>query len=145
MPAPLTLPRIAWGDPASSRQALLVHGRGSSAALMWRVGERIGPDAELALLGWREQHLLQADRHAVDFGFKRAWAEQWPLARDWLHAAPDRRWLFLRKEAVGPCMDETQVVDIGVSNRRAWALLPGSAWAAGCDMPAGWASDIEHE
>ena len=38
-----------------------------------------------------------------------------------------------------------QVIDIGASNRRAWALLPGHAWIAGCDMPAGWAAEIEHE
>ncbi|MBO0981343.1 alpha/beta fold hydrolase [Microbacterium sp. SD291] len=39
MPAPLTLPRISWGDPLSNRRALLVHGLGSSAALMWRLGD----------------------------------------------------------------------------------------------------------
>jgi len=46
MPAPLTLPRISWGDPASDRRVLLVHGLGSSAALMWRVG------TALADAGW---------------------------------------------------------------------------------------------
>ena len=46
MPVPLTLPRLAWGDPASDRHALLVHGLGSSAALMWRLGEA------LAEAGW---------------------------------------------------------------------------------------------
>lgn len=38
MPAPVTLPRVAWGDSASDRHALLVHGLGSNAALMWRFG-----------------------------------------------------------------------------------------------------------
>lgn len=46
MPAPVTLPRLAWGDPAASRRALLVHGLGSSGALMWRLG------AALAAAGW---------------------------------------------------------------------------------------------
>lgn len=46
MAAPLTLPRISWGDPSSDRRILLVHGLGSSGALMWRVG------AELAEHGW---------------------------------------------------------------------------------------------
>ncbi len=46
MPAPLTLPRISWGDPAADRRVLLVHGLGSSAALMWRVG------TALADAGW---------------------------------------------------------------------------------------------
>lgn len=44
MPAPLTLPRISWGDPASARHALLVHGLGSSAALMWRLGTALADD-----------------------------------------------------------------------------------------------------
>ncbi|PYD02131.1 alpha/beta hydrolase [Microbacterium esteraromaticum] len=45
MPAPLTLPRLVWGD--GPRRALLVHGLGSSAALMWRIG------AALADAGWQ--------------------------------------------------------------------------------------------
>lgn len=44
MSAPLTLPRIAWGDPASAHRALLVHGLGSSAALMWRLGDALASD-----------------------------------------------------------------------------------------------------
>lgn len=108
----------------------------SAQALMQRVGQRIGPDAELALLGWREQHLLQADRPAVDFGFKRAWSAQWPDAQAWLLADPGRRWLFLVEEAVVPCLDPARVIDIGESNRRRWKLVPGDAWVDGCDMPS---------
>ncbi|WEK60429.1 MAG: alpha/beta hydrolase [Candidatus Microbacterium colombiense] len=46
MPAPLLLPRIAWGSPSAPRRALLVHGLGSSGALMWRLGDA------LADAGW---------------------------------------------------------------------------------------------
>ncbi|PVE90998.1 MULTISPECIES: alpha/beta hydrolase [unclassified Microbacterium] len=46
MSAPLRLPRIAWGSPSASRRALLVHGLGSSGALMWRLGDA------LAAAGW---------------------------------------------------------------------------------------------
>ncbi len=46
MPAPVTLPRLAWGDPESARHALLVHGLGSNGALMWRFG------VALADAGW---------------------------------------------------------------------------------------------
>ncbi|MEN2740221.1 alpha/beta hydrolase [Microbacterium sp. X-17] len=46
MSAPVTLPRVAWGDPGAERQALLVHGLGSSGALMWRYG------VALAEAGW---------------------------------------------------------------------------------------------
>lgn len=37
--ASVTLPRLHWGDPASDRRALLVHGLGSSAHTMWQVAE----------------------------------------------------------------------------------------------------------
>ncbi|MFG6403517.1 alpha/beta fold hydrolase [Microbacterium sp. P04] len=47
MPSPLSLPRLAWGDPAAERSALLVHGLGSNGALMWRYG------TALADAGWR--------------------------------------------------------------------------------------------
>ena len=46
MPAPVTLPRLSWGDAAAPRRALLVHGLGSSGALMWRLGDA------LAAAGW---------------------------------------------------------------------------------------------
>ncbi|MFB7251587.1 alpha/beta fold hydrolase [Microbacterium sp. NPDC056234] len=44
--AAVTLPRLSWGAPDSARTALLVHGLGSSGALMWRVGDA------LANAGW---------------------------------------------------------------------------------------------
>ncbi len=47
MPAPVTLPRLSWGNPLAPRRALLVHGLGSNAALMWRYG------VALADAGWR--------------------------------------------------------------------------------------------
>jgi pimeloyl-ACP methyl ester carboxylesterase len=46
MPAPLTLPRVSWGDPSAARHALLVHGLGSNGPLMWRFG------TALADAGW---------------------------------------------------------------------------------------------
>ena len=46
MPAPLTLPRLSWGAASAPRRALLVHGLGSSGALMWRLGDA------LADAGW---------------------------------------------------------------------------------------------
>jgi pimeloyl-ACP methyl ester carboxylesterase len=46
-PAPLTLPRLSWGDASSDRRALLVHGLGSNGALMWRFG------VALADAGWQ--------------------------------------------------------------------------------------------
>lgn len=44
MSAPVTLPRLEWGDAAASRRALLVHGLGSTGALMWRYGTALAED-----------------------------------------------------------------------------------------------------
>ena len=52
MPAPVQLPRISWGNPDANSTALLVHGLGSSAALMRRLGDA------LANAGW---HAVAAD------------------------------------------------------------------------------------
>ncbi len=104
----------------------------SARALMQRVGERIGPDAELGLLAWREQHLLQADRPARDFGFERAWEDQWRDAAAWLGERPTHRWLFVLDEALGECVDRQRAEFIGRSNRRDWWLVPGDAVVPDC-------------
>ncbi|GAA1851245.1 alpha/beta fold hydrolase [Microbacterium koreense] len=44
MPAPVILPRLTWGDPAAGRHALLVHGLGSNAPLMWRFATALADD-----------------------------------------------------------------------------------------------------
>lgn len=46
MPAPVVLPRYAWGSPSATRRALLVHGLGSNGPLMWLYG------TALADAGW---------------------------------------------------------------------------------------------
>ncbi|MFD4958503.1 alpha/beta fold hydrolase [Microbacterium sp. NPDC058389] len=49
MPAPVSLPRLSWGSAVAERRALLVHGLGSTGALMWRYG------VALADTGWRAE------------------------------------------------------------------------------------------
>jgi len=105
----------------------------SSRGLMVNVGKLIGPTAELGLLGWREQQLLQADRPARDFGFERPVNEQWPDAAAWLAEAPQSRWLLVLADAVSPCVDSSAIVKAGRANRRDWWLLPGHAMRTGCD------------
>jgi len=104
----------------------------SASAVMRRVGTRIGPDAELALVAWREQNLLQADRPVSDFGFKTPWDQQWQAAGLWLSHAPRQRWLLVLDEAISPCVDPSAVIEIGSANRNRWLLFPGTAWQANC-------------
>ena len=107
----------------------------SGRAIMREAGRRIGPDAQLGLLGWREQHLLQAGRPVVEFGFRRPWDAQWGDATAWLAQAPAERWLFVLEEALGPCVDRAQAQPLGISSRRSWWLVPGTAVRAGCRVP----------
>ncbi|HVJ37384.1 MAG TPA: glycosyltransferase family 39 protein [Stenotrophomonas sp.] len=104
----------------------------SASGLMQRVGERIGPQAQLGMVAWREQNLLQADRPVTEFGFKADWATQWEKAGPWLAHAPRQRWLFVLRQALSPCVDRAQVIEIGQSNRNQWLLVPGTAWRSAC-------------
>ena len=49
MTVAVTLPRLSWGDPAAERRVLLVHGLGSSGALMWRLGDAIAATGAVAV------------------------------------------------------------------------------------------------
>ncbi len=104
----------------------------SGRRLMHQVGQRIGPDAELGLVAWREQLLLQADRPSTDFGFSQPWPEQWRAASRWLIQAPARRWLLVLDESLDPCVDRGHTIVAGRANRRDWLLVPGAAWRSGC-------------
>ena len=104
----------------------------SASAVMGKARARIGADAELGMVAWREQNLLQTSPQATDFGFKRPIAEQWERAAQWVAADPGRRWLFVLKQAMTPCADPARVIDIGSANRNDWQLLPGTALDAAC-------------
>lgn len=107
----------------------------SARKLMQRVGQRIGPHAQLGMVAWREQNLLQSDRDTLDFGYKNSWEAQWAAAGPWLQADPSRRWIFVLEQALSPCAERSRVVRIGQSNRNQWLLVPGTAWKPGCTTP----------
>ena len=110
----------------------LLDGGSSARSLMRDVGDRIGPDAELGLVAWKEQNLLQADRSAVTFGFRRSYAAQRRSAIAWLTQAPERRWVMILDEAMGDCIDPGRAIEAGRANRRAWWLFRLDAVRAEC-------------
>lgn len=121
----------------------------SARALMHDVAARIGPDAQLGLVAWKEQQMLQADRAVVDFGYRQPLHEQWRAASTWLAAAPRSRWLLLPEAALGPCVDRdartTRAVRIGRASRSDWWLVPGDAMRRGCVVPAQAGDDATAE
>jgi 4-amino-4-deoxy-L-arabinose transferase-like glycosyltransferase len=110
--------------------APLLNDGSSSRGLMRDVGAALGPDAQLGLVGWREQQLLMADRPAADFGFKRDAKLQFVDALAWQRQAPALRWLLVEGEALPVCVDKRLARDMGNANRRRWWLLPDAATQA---------------
>ncbi|HYG07740.1 MAG TPA: glycosyltransferase family 39 protein [Stenotrophomonas sp.] len=103
-------------------------GRGVMAA----AGQRIGPQGELALVGWKEQNLLMADRPAQTFGFKMPWDEQLRRGVAWQAQRPQQRWLLVQEPALLACIDRGRSEVVGVSNRRQWWLVPAAAVNGPC-------------
>lgn len=111
--------------------APLLNDSSSARGLMEETGRRIGPDAELGLVAWREQNLLMADRKVAEFGFKVPFDEQMRRGLAWQRQSPATRWLLVQDVALAPCVDTSRTQHMGNANRRGWTLVPGAA-AASC-------------
>lgn len=114
----------------------LLNDSSSARGLMRTVGDRLGPDAELGLVAWKEQHLLLADRPAATFGFETDWDEQLIAATRWQRLAPGRRWLLVHEYAMLSCVDRNRSELAGVANRRRWWLVPAAAVKVPCVVTA---------
>jgi 4-amino-4-deoxy-L-arabinose transferase-like glycosyltransferase len=110
----------------------LLDASSSARGLMQDVGRRIGPQGELALVAWKEQNLLQADRPARTFGFRRAPAEQLAAAIAWQAQAPAQRWVLIQDSALGECVLRERALALGQANRRPWWLFRADAVAPAC-------------
>jgi len=143
----------AWFRPARGVHALLagcatlwmiyglcahpiLNDSNSSAGVMRRTGEMIGPDGELGMVGWKEQNMLMADRPSHDFGFKRSHAHQSEDAARWLRESPQSRWIFTLETAMGVCVDKARAQRVGYANRREWWLYQADALIPNCTPPA---------
>lgn len=108
----------------------LLNDASSARGLMQRAAGYMRPGDELALVAWKEQNLLMADRPARTFGFRRDAAAQLRDALAWQRQAPATRWIMLEDTALPACVDATRAIDVGHSNRREWWLLPAPAASA---------------
>ncbi len=111
----------------------LLNDSSSARGLMQEVGQRIGPQAELGLVAWKEQNLLMADRPAATFGFKKHWDQQLREAVAWQAQAPADRWLLVQEDALLACVDRDAADLAGVANRRRWWLVSADAVHGACE------------
>lgn len=94
----------------------------STAPFMAEVGERIGPEAELGMVDWKEQYLLFADRHVKSFGYHGARHRLWREAGIWLSRGGNR-WLLVNKRGLGrTCVRPDSAIDMGSRHRDHWYL-----------------------
>lgn len=112
----------------------LLNDASSARGLMQHVGQRIGPHAQLGLVGWKEQTLLMADRPAATFGFTVYPPDQLVAGVAWQAAQPRQRWLLVLDEVMLPCVDRRQAEVAGVANRRRWWLVPATAVVSACEV-----------
>jgi 4-amino-4-deoxy-L-arabinose transferase-like glycosyltransferase len=104
----------------------------SSAAGVMRRADALVDDGELALVAWKEQNLLMAERPATEFGFVKRWHEQLAAAIRWQEEKPQTRWVFVLADAMAPCIARDKSTYVGHANRREWWLFRADAVAPAC-------------
>jgi hypothetical protein len=104
----------------------------SGHALMEQLGDALGPDDSLAFVDWPEQFLLQWDKPAVHFGFRRDDEAEMQDAVSWLSGARERK-LLMPEFLLDECFDSGKARFVGRAHRRNWYLADSGAMNAGCD------------
>jgi 4-amino-4-deoxy-L-arabinose transferase-like glycosyltransferase len=105
----------------------------SRRALMARVTGRIGPSAELALVGWRDGYWLHARNPLVHWGYRQTPAEV-PRAAAWLREGRNR-WLLGPAGLLAPCFALERGVRIGRDKDDLYLVHAGHA-SGDCGAPA---------
>lgn len=113
----------------------LLNDSSSARGVMQRARALAGADAEIGLVGWKEQNLLMASGPTRDFGFLAPRERQYRDAIAWLAQDPARRWIFIIAPAMGDCVDRARATRMGEANRREWWMFRADAVRAGC-VPA---------
>jgi 4-amino-4-deoxy-L-arabinose transferase-like glycosyltransferase len=103
----------------------------SGRALMLRVEQRLAPETPLALVDWKEQTLLQAQRPVENFGFLVPLEDQARAGVAWLGRHPDG-YLLVQGRAMLPCFAEQRADYLGVAHRRDWYLVGSEGITEAC-------------
>jgi 4-amino-4-deoxy-L-arabinose transferase-like glycosyltransferase len=107
----------------------------SGRAIIRTAGALLEAGESLGLAGWKEQFLLQWNRPAVHFGYRRNDGEEAHDAAAWLSQEPGRR-LLLPGALRNPCFDTTQLAELGFAHRRHWFLASSVSVLPRCRIDA---------
>ncbi|WP_417361620.1 ArnT family glycosyltransferase [Gallaecimonas pentaromativorans] len=100
--------------------------------IMVEVAKRIGPDGQLALLDYKEQFALFADRPVTQFGFHGPMDEQRASARDWVQRGP-QYYVMGPKENMEQCFEMKPEDNLGERHGGIWYLVSAKELKAGCE------------
>jgi 4-amino-4-deoxy-L-arabinose transferase-like glycosyltransferase len=113
----------------------LLNDSSSARGVMLRARDIAGPEAQIGLVGWKEQNLLMAVGPTRDFGFLAPRPDQYVEAVKWQTEASDQRWIFIIEPAMGQCVDRTKAQRVGLANRREWWMFKADAVIPNCVPP----------
>ncbi len=113
----------------------LLNDSSSARGVMRHAREVAGAQAEIGLVGWKEQNLLMATGPTTEFGFNQPRDRQYAEAVQWQAQASAQRWIFSIDEAMGKCVDKARAQRVGEANRRQWWMFRADAVVPDC-VPA---------
>lgn len=101
-------------------------------AAVMRGAEAAVGTGELGLVGWKEQHILFADRPVVHFGFRRRdWRAELHDGLVWLLNG-DNRYLLVTDKYPSKCIDLGRAENMGYRHRQNWYLVTPDDIPAPC-------------
>ena len=107
----------------------------SPVATMAQIARQLPASAQLAIVNFREQHLLLADRPVTHFGFFSDKELQVQAAAHWLRAAPGR-FVLVPGDKAQDCFDTSRGVALDTEARWQWVLLGADALRPECPSSA---------
>ncbi len=103
----------------------------SPASFMAEVGQRLGPKRELAMVKFKEQFILHADRPVTHFGYRQADHKQEITAAHWLREK-EGRVLMVPKQNMAQCFMIDKSDYLGLRHGRAWYMVGREALGEAC-------------
>ncbi|HZD53980.1 MAG TPA: hypothetical protein VE175_13105, partial [Woeseiaceae bacterium] len=109
----------------------------SGEVIVEAAARALEPGEVLGLAGWKEQFLLQWNRPAVHFGYRRHDPEgEAHDAAAWVSSSSANR-LLLPRAMAEPCFDDSRLLSLGFAHRQHWLLANESSVLPECRQNRG--------